>query len=200
MASRYVFQGFDYSDGRPVWQPSGSAGWRGFSLLFWGNMSVDRSELNEIDLSFQHAWEAEAGSAAIGYMHLRYPHRTGWSPTQEIYVDLTAAAPGAPTLSAHVDFDAGAGAYFTGSVEATVSRGAASLTLTPKLFWQEHYYGMTGIPAMELNISGGYSRWGIEWTPSVSRFVTWENRSFRGEGALARLWLVSLTLAPAESD
>ena len=43
-ASRYAFQGLDYSEGRPVFQPSASASMQGFTLGLWGNADQARRE------------------------------------------------------------------------------------------------------------------------------------------------------------
>ena len=112
-ASRYDFEGIDYSAGRPVFQPAASASARGFTAGIWGNVDQTRGRLDEVDATMQREFERGALSGAVGYEYLRFPHRAGWAPTHEATLDLALAAPLSPSLSVHWDVDAGAGRYWT---------------------------------------------------------------------------------------
>lgn len=195
-ASRYSFQGIDYSDGRPVLQPSASVALRGLTAGFWGNVDQTRREFNEVDLTLQQEVGRGPVSAVLGYAYLHYPNRTDWAPTHEAYLDLGLEAPLAPTLSLHWDVDAGAGRYWTVGLVREFGLPAVTVALSTKLFAQEHYYGMSGIPALETGIALT-GNWGpFEFQPAVGRQWTWENGDFRDDLALEPGWLVSLGIAP----
>ena len=61
---------------------------------------------------------------------------------------------------------------------------------------QEHYYGMSGISALETRASIRRTWAGVDWEPAISRLWTWENGDFRGSNAVAPGWLVSLSFSP----
>jgi len=190
-ASRYSFQGLDYSEGRPVLQPQGSATLRGFTLTAWGNMDQARHELNEIDLSLEREWALAPLSGALGYTHLRYPHRD-WAPTHEVVADFALAALLEPTLSVHWDVAAGAGQYWTLGLSHTLPWHGASMELGSHLYFQDHYYGLTGIPAVETNASATLNWGGVALQPSIARLWTWANGDFRGDQAVRAGWVVGL--------
>src|SRR5689334_1654433 len=86
-ASRYLFQGIDYSAGNPVLNPEAdlSAGPLGAKL--WVNHDLDLRVSNEFDFSLLHEWKAKTFSFATGYTYLWYPHREGWLSSQELYLE-----------------------------------------------------------------------------------------------------------------
>jgi hypothetical protein len=104
-------------------------------------------------------------------------------------------------LSVHYDFDAGMGSYSTLGVSHGFERKAGTLTLGANLFYQDHYYGLTGFPSTEWNVHferalhGTAPFGGTTITPSISRFVTWKNGDFRDENEVASNWLFSLSLS-----
>ena len=108
-ASKYLFQGIDYSDGNPVVQPELSLEYRGFSLTSWFNVDLDERHVNEIDLLFAYRLELGDLSVTPGYARYRYPNKD-WEPSQEVYLDLSYATFLNLSLSSHYDFDAGKGA------------------------------------------------------------------------------------------
>ena len=63
-ASRYLFQGIDYSAGKPVLNPEAdlSAGPLGAKL--WVNHDLDQRVSNEFDFSLLHEWKAKKFSFA----------------------------------------------------------------------------------------------------------------------------------------
>jgi len=187
-ASKYLFQGLDYSDSRGVAQPSVSLGVGGFTFNAWGNFQPDLDVLNEIDLSVKYTHDFHGLSVAPGYMALRYPNRD-WDPSQELFIEL--AAPGSlhPTLAVHYDFDAGKGSYSTLGVSRPV-RGP--LSLGANLFYQNQYYEMTGFPAVEIKASAALSIGVLGFTPSLSRFLSWQNGDFRDAAKLPPSWLLGV--------
>ena len=192
-ASKYLFQGIDYSDGNPVAQPELSLEYRGFSLTSWFNVDLDERHVNEIDLLF--AYERELGrlSATTGYARYRYPDK-GWEPSQEVYLDLSYATLLDLSLSSHYDFDAGKGAYFTLGLQRDVETSVGTFGMGSHLFYQRNYYEMSGIPSLEFTVNYSRSIRSVSITPSVSYFVTWDNSDFQGESAVPKQWVVSLTI------
>ena len=195
-ASRYSFQGIDYSNGRPVLQPSASASFRGLTAGCWGNVDQAQRRLNEVDLTIQHEVGRGPASGALGYAHLRYPNRPGWAPTHEAYLDVALKAPLAPMLSVHWDLDAGSGRYWTLGLGQEFGLSSAPIALAAKLFVHEHYYGMSGVPSLETALSLTAS-WGpFEFEPAIARQWAWENGDFRDDLAVRPGWLVSVAVAP----
>jgi hypothetical protein len=178
-ASRYLFQGFDYSDG---------------TANIWGNYHADHGEFDEVDISLKVERSLGSISAAAGYMNLQYPNRTGWDPSQEVFVDLGLDAGLSPKLSVHYDFDVGKGTYTTLGVSHSVGH---SISLATNLFYQGRYYGMTGFPAAELKASWEHSTGAYTFTPAISYFATWENGDFKDVGAVPSAWLFALNVARA---
>ena len=192
VASRYLFQGLDYSEGKAVLQPNVVVGLGAFSVVAWGNFQPDLGDVNEIDLSVKYSGSVRRLSISPGYTYLHYPNRVGWAPSQELFVDLGVTAPLSPSLSLHYDFDAGQGLYATlalsHEVHSPVSAGV-------NLFYQSRYYEMTGVPAVELKASAAWSLQTVTVTPSISRFVTWSNGDFREAAAVPSTWYFSINVA-----
>lgn len=195
-ASRYAFQGVDYSEGRPVIQPSASGSLRGFTLGLWGNADQARRELNEIDVTFQRNFEHGPLSAGLGVEYLRYPHREGWLPTHETYLDLALASPLQPSLSVHWDVDAGAGRYWTLGLGHEFKTPRTTFALSTRLYAHEHYYGMTGVPAWETALSLSTPAGPLILQPSLARTWAGPNGDFRGEFAIPPGWVLGMTVAP----
>jgi len=192
--SRYCFQGFDYSDGQPVLQPTLSLGYGGASGTLWFNHDLDLRRSDEFDWSIQYEESVGRLSVAGGYMYVRYPHRDGWAPSQEFYSDLSAELPLSPSLSIHRDFDAGKGWYLTAGASHPLIAAPLPLTLDSRLFYERHYYSMSGIPSAELRLGTEVRLGRMTVSPGVSRFQTWENGDFRGAAALDPAWVFSLSL------
>ena len=194
-ASRYLFQGIDYSAGKPVLNPEAdlSAGPLGAKL--WVNHDLDLRVSNEFDFSLLHEWKAKKFSFATGYTYLWYPHREGWIPSQELYVEMSRDGVLNPSLSVHYDFDAGMGTYSTFGLSHGFERKMGTITLGTNLFYQDHYYGLSGIPSSEWNVHFEKTLHGTTLTPSVSRFVTWANGDFRDANAVTGAWLFSFAVA-----
>src|SRR5262249_29959667 len=115
-----------------------------------------------------------------------------WVPSAEVFVDLGLEAPFSPTLSVHYDFDAGTGTYTTLGLSHEVR---APLTLAVNLFHQSHYYGASGIPALEVKASASFPLGVASISPSLSRFVTWDNGDFAGSAAVPSNWLFAINVS-----
>jgi uncharacterized protein (TIGR02001 family) len=193
LASRYLFQGIDYSNGNPVVQPELSVGYRGFSVTSWANLDLDARHINELDWSLAYAWERDALSLTPGYIYYQYPNRD-WDSSQEVYLDLSYATFLDLFLSTHYDFDAGDGAYWTLGFSHSVEDPQGTLQLGSNLFYQRQYYDETGIPSLEFVVKHRSLIHGYLVTPSVSYFATWNNGDFQGPSAVPSRWFVSLTV------
>ena len=194
LASKYLFQGMDFSNGEPVLQPEFAFSANDFSVTLWINYDLKTQKSDEFDLVFQYGWELQGLSLAAGYAHYNYPHR-GWEPSQEVLVDISYSARLNPSLSVHYDFDVGNGTYSTLSISHGVESSPMPLYFGINFFHQSNYYELTGFPSMELNASSGYTTGSLEITPSLSYFLTWDNGDFRGANAVPDEWLFSVNIA-----
>jgi hypothetical protein len=194
-ASRYLFQGIDYSAGNPVLNPEAdlSAGPLGAKL--WVNHDLDLRVSNEFDFSLLHEWKAKKFSFATGYTYLWYPHREGWLSSQELYLEASRDGVLSPSVSIHYDFDAGTGSYSTLGLSHDFERKMGTVTLGANLFYQDGYYGLSGFPSSEWNVHFEKTLRGATITPSISRFLTWKNGDFRDENAVRSAWVFSFAVA-----
>jgi len=192
VASRYFLQGVDQIDGHAALQPNASLSFYDISASAWANWDLATGDLNEVDLTLQIAREAGPWSLATGYIHLSYPNREDWVPSQEVFADVSVGFPLNPSVSIHYDFDAGKGSYST--VEVSQALGS-TVSVAGRFFCQDHYYELSGIPALELNAGAAFPLWGLTVTSSVSRFTTWENGHFRDGAAVPGAWLFTFDLA-----
>jgi hypothetical protein len=195
LASNYIFQGIDYSDGEPVVQPEVILSAKDFSAIFWFNHDLHTHDSNEFDFYLQHDWQIQDLSLTAGYARYDYPTRDGWDPSQEIYADLSYSAPMNPSVSIHYDFDAGKGSYTTLGISREKETLFGTSSLEINLFYQNHYYGTTGFPAMEFKGSTGYPIGSFTVTPSLSYYMTWDNGDFQGDTALPDPWLYSINIS-----
>lgn len=194
-ASKYLFHGgFDYSEGKPVFQPQATAGWNGLSLQVWSNWDQARREINELDVAVQYDWERSRASGAVGIAHLQYPHRD-WSPTQELIGTLALKAFLEPTLDLRWDVAEGHGGYWVAGLSRGWSMSRASFSVTSKLYGLEHYYGVSGITALETGVTVTSEWAGLSFESSLQRQWTRENRDLIGESRISPGWLLALTVA-----
>lgn len=195
-ASKYLFQGgLDYSEGRPVLQPQVTASWNGLSLQAWSSWDQARREVNELDATIQQEWAEGPASGAVGFAHLHYPHRD-WRPTQELIGSVAFNAVLEPTLDVHWDLAEGHGAYWTAGVSRGLPISRAAFSLSSKLYGLEHYYGVTGMTALEAAVTVTSQWTGFSFEPSLLRQWTWENHDLTGESRIAPGWLLTLAVSP----
>ena len=194
IASKYLFQGTDISEGKPVIQPEAILTVKGFSAILWFNYDLHTSKSNEFDLYLQYDIERENLTLTSGYAHYNYPHRGGWEPSQEVFMNISYSAPLNPSLSIHYDFDAGKGSYYTFNINRDTASMIGELSLGMNLFYQSNYYESTGFPSVEFNISTEYPVRSFTISPSVSYFITWDNADFSGDSSVPDTWLFSLNI------
>jgi hypothetical protein len=148
-----------------------------------------------LDATVQYDWERGLASGAVGIAHLQYPNRD-WKPTQELVGSLALKALLEPTLDLHWDVAEGHGGYWAAGLSRGWPMSGASISLTSKLYGLEHYYGLSGISALETGVTLT-SQWaGLTFEPSLQRQWTWENRDLFGENRISPGWLLALTVAP----
>jgi len=194
-ASWYSFQGYDYSNRRPVLQPELSASVKNASISVWGNIDQARQEMNEVDVTLQWDWEGSRSSGSLGYASLQYPHREGWEPSQEIIGEIVLQGPLQPSASLHWDVDKGQGRYVELGIEGDLPASSSSIVLAAKLYVQDHYYGTTGITAAEARVGFKHVWGGVAWEPYVARILSWKSGDVAA-GEVVPGWLFSLTLSP----
>jgi hypothetical protein len=190
-ASRYFWQGLDYSAGRPVLQPQVTATLAGVSISAWGNLDQTRRELDEIDLGLQRDWNLGKVSGALGYVHLRYPHRD-WEATHELFVDVAFPLPLEPSLSMHWDVGAGAGRTWTLGVEHEFPGPHASFGVASKLYLHDSYYDRSGVPAIETSVSATKVLGGVSVQPTLARLWTWANGDYRDDVRVPGGWVLGV--------
>lgn len=188
-SSHYLFQGLESSYGNAVAQPTVTLGFGRATVGFWGNYDMETSELNEIDLTAQVTQSIGPLAASVGYVHLRFPHRAESRPTHELVANLAFTAPLNPVLNVHQDVAEGDGTYATLGVSQPLPAG---ITVGGNLFYQSHYFDLTGIPAVELNVKMLRNVGAMRIVPAVSHFFETSNGDFGGDGPTPESWLLTL--------
>ena len=121
LLSKYVWRGFELSDGSMVIQPSMTVGYKGFAANFWGNLDTDQDKdmytegdtmnWNETDFTLSYDGSFDMFDYGVGYIY--YDLQDGLSDTQEVYVSATLNTFLSPTLTIYRDIDAGPSTYVT---------------------------------------------------------------------------------------
>src|SRR3972149_3171537 len=195
LASKYLFQGRDYSNDKAVIQPEVTLTFKEFSAILWSNYALDTKEFNEFDLYLQYSREVQALSLTTGYAHYNYPHREGWDPSQEVFIEASGKTMLNPSLGVHYDFDAGNGAYFNLGINHETGPSLGAVSLGINLFYMDNYYENSGFPSTEFNVNKEFSFGSLTITPSVSYFLSWDNGDFRDDNAVSDTWLFSINIA-----
>lgn len=190
LCSKYLFQGIEYSGG-PVAQPEAVVGYKSFTVTSWFNFEPSISQWNEIDVTFKYSHEIQEHTIAGGYNYLTYPNRD-WDPTQELLLELGLDVPLSPVFSVHYDFGAGDGSYTQIGLTHPVT---SFLSLGTNVFYQSHYYSMTGIPSVEIKASSSVGFGALIVTPALSYFHSRDNGDFRDDLRPRRSWLLAVNLA-----
>lgn len=200
LASRYLFQGIDYSDHHPVVQPWFGLTYRGVTLASWFNGDLDEGHINEIDLLVSYDRTLGPLTVTPGYAYFRYPNRgpDPISPSQEVYLDFVYATLVDVSLSTHYDFDEGDGAYGSLGLSREFDTALGGVGVGATVFYQRAYYTQSGIPSIELTTSYSAAFKSVTVTPSLSYFATWENGDFQDGQAVPSKWVVALSIAPKD--
>ncbi len=198
LVSKYLFQGRDYSDGKPVIQPELTVTFKDFSAILWSNYDLHKKKADEFDLYLQYGREMEKLSVTTGYAHFNYPYRDGWAPSQEVFIELSSDVLLNLHVSVHYDFDAGKGSYSTLGMSHDLETSLGALSYNINLFYQDNYYELSGFPSIEFNVGLEHSIGPFSITPAISYFLTWDNGDFREdgpEGPVSDTWLFSINVA-----
>ncbi len=116
---KYLWRGFDLSDGRPVIQGGADLSSGGFTLSYWSNWQLKSSdnissgEATETDIILDYSRDfGELLSVSVGDIWYQLD---GIEDTNELYVSATVNTLLSPTLSMYWDWDACEedGLYFT---------------------------------------------------------------------------------------
>lgn len=118
--NKYVWRGILLTDG-PVFEPSITVEWNGFSVNVWGNLDLDdvnglEGEFNEVDWTVGYEHEIVGPlSGSVGMIVYEFPN-TAFATTAEAYVGLSLDVPLSPSLTAYFDVDETDGVYVLASV------------------------------------------------------------------------------------
>ncbi len=126
--TKYVWRGINLVDA-PVFQPSATVSYGGWSFNVWGNMETYNAnrygnygkangEFTEVDLTVEYGWDYGDWSFAVGVIHYIFPN-TGFNNTTEIYGSVGYDCLLEPTLTIYQDIDQSHGTYITFGVSHT---------------------------------------------------------------------------------
>lgn len=102
--SKYLWRGFDLSeDDGFVVQPGADVSIGGFTLSWWGNISENTGDMNEVDLVLDYSFDlGEMVSMSVG--NILYDV-DGISDTNELYLGATLNTILEPSLTVYYDYD-----------------------------------------------------------------------------------------------
>lgn len=143
--SMYLWRGFNLSeDDHFVVQPGTDLSVGGFTLSWWGNMSENTGELNEVDLTLDYTFNVnELVSVSVG--NILY-NVDGIADTNELYAGVALNTVLSPALTVYYDYDEFKTVFTTLSVghslelsdKASLNLGAAASYLADD---KEHGFG-----------------------------------------------------------
>ncbi len=110
--SKYVWRGFDLSqDDSVVVQGGTDISFGNFTVSWWGNMSENSGELNEVDVVLDYSTDlTDMVSLSVG--NILY-NVDGLTDTNEVYLGLGLNVPLSPTATVYYDYDEFNGLYTT---------------------------------------------------------------------------------------
>ncbi|PLX80263.1 MAG: hypothetical protein C0616_08775 [Desulfuromonas sp.] len=102
--SKYLWRGFDLSpDDSFVVQPGADVSMGGFTVSWWGNVSENDGNMNEVDLVLDYSFDiGEMVSMSVG--NIMYDV-DGVKDTNELYVGATLNTILEPSLTVYYDYD-----------------------------------------------------------------------------------------------
>ena len=111
VSSKYLWRGFDLSpDDAFVVQPGADVSVGGFTVSWWGNISENTGEMNEVDLILDYSADlGDLVSVSVG--NILYDV-DGLADTNEVYLGVTLNTLLSPSLTAYYDYDEFDGNYY----------------------------------------------------------------------------------------
>lgn len=157
--SKYLWRGFDLNDKNDnfVVQPGADVSIGNFTVSFWGNISENTGELNEIDLTLDYSTDlGDLVSLSVG--NILY-NVDGLADTNELYLGVTLNTILEPTLTVYYDYDEfntvyttlGVGHSFDIADKTSLSLGATASYLMD----DENGYGTNDDWLHNLEVSAG---------------------------------------------
>ena len=184
---KYVFRGQDIVD-EPVFQPSFSASYKGFTAGVWGNLETtdlhnNKGEFTEADYTIDYSADVpglEGVGFSVGAIYYDFPHTTA-PATTEVYGVLSFDVPLSPSITFYKDVDEADGLYISAAIEHSIEKifelgpdTPVGLDLGASLGWanssyNEYYWGLDKNKANDLALSVSFpfeiGGWSI--TPSI---------------------------------
>lgn len=144
---KYLWRGFDLSDGRPVIQAGADLSSGNFTLSYWTNWQLKSSndiasgEANETDIILDYSFDVgEMLSVSVGDIWYMLDF-DGAEDTNELYLSATVNTLLSPTFAMYYDWDAAEeeGLYFTADISHSIDLSEAmSLSLGALVSYNMH--------------------------------------------------------------
>jgi hypothetical protein len=120
--SKYMWRGYELSDGSMVVQPSVTLAHKGLAFNMWGNLDTDPPDedaaLTETDLTVSYDTSAGPFGLGAGYIYYGFD---GMADTQEFYLKGSYDTFLTPTLTMYRDIDSFPGYYFNLGLSHSIS-------------------------------------------------------------------------------
>lgn len=157
--SKYLWRGIDFSDENDdfVVQPGVDVSINNFTVSFWGNISENTGDMNEVDLTLDYSRDlSDLVSISVG--NILYDV-DGYSDTNELYLGVALNTILEPSLTVYFDYDEydtvyaalAIGHSFDVAEKTSLSLGAVA----GYLFDDEDGYGTDDDWAQNLDLSAG---------------------------------------------
>lgn len=177
---KYVWRGINVVDD-PVWQPSLTFSYAGFSANVWGNLDLteqnsEKGQFTEVDLTVSYAWAWKDLNFSVGAINYQFPNPVA-ATTTEVYATVGLATLLSPTLKVYHDIDEVDGTYvalamaheFTDVMKlgdgVTVSVDASGSVGYGSANYNRFYYGSRSAALTDALVSIGMPvRIGARWT------------------------------------
>jgi hypothetical protein len=186
--SKYVWRGLNVVDG-PVWQPSVTATYGGWSLGFWGNLELDdtndygpgfgsgRGKFTELDSTLAYSATSGEYDWSVGIVRYEFPD-TGQERTSEVFATITQSSEWPVTLEVYTDVEAVNGTYANLSVAKawdTKDEGEFGIGIGVGLCTNGHnayYFGADKSGLVDIGIGLTYAR-SLSDTSSLTVYGTY---------------------------
>lgn len=129
ITSEYIFRGVRIPDNDPLWSPSASFAWKGFSVWYWGGFGDSEGpdstyEENDYGIDYTHAFMDDKLSITVGALMYHYPDGNSGADTFEVYASAGYDMLLQPSVSLYWDVDEFHGGYLTFGIGHSFDLGA----------------------------------------------------------------------------